>query len=534
MSRTVRLLTLGAVLLLCLPIAAKATAPPPETETFTYTPNLEPIGAAPRPATAGFNSDIAFWGDTAYEGSYWGFQIVDISNPANPVTITNFEDCRGSQGDVIIWEDILVRSWNSAAPANSTCDGEPVPEGFEGIHIFDVSNPADPDLIHSIETVDGSHTATGVPDPANGRLLVYSNPGFDIIEIPLANPTAASIIGKYDPGRSCHDVAVYLAGPDPRVACAGGNGFSMGSLGGRMGGSLTEPVLMYQHTLQPYVTIGHAATFSNDGDVLVFGHEPGGGTQAMCKVTDDALKAKTYFFFYVETGTQIGEFAMPRAQSASENCTIHNFNVVPTSNRDILVAGNYQSGISVVDFTNPGAAKEIAYADPAPLSSPQITTGGDWSTHWYDGYIYESDITRGLIVWKLNDPAVSGARTLGHLNPQTQEDLIAFTGKIGGGVLAKCKGKLTTVFGTAKNDVLKGTSGRDVFSAGKGNDKLNGAKGKDIICSGAGNDVLKGGSGNDLLLGGKGNDTGKGGKGKDTFKGGAGKDKGSGYEKGKA
>jgi hypothetical protein len=47
--------------------------------------------------------------------------------------------------------------------------------------------------------------------------------------------------------------------------------------------------------------------------------------------------------------------------------------------------------------------------------------GGDWSTYWYDGRIYESDITRGLLVWKLNDRAVAGARRLGHLNPQTQE-----------------------------------------------------------------------------------------------------------------
>jgi hypothetical protein len=39
----------------------------------------------------------------------------------------------------------------------------------------------------------------------------------------------------------------------------------------------------------------------------------------------------------------------------------------------------------------------------------------------YDGRIYESDITRGLIVWNLSDRAVAGARKLGHLNPQTQK-----------------------------------------------------------------------------------------------------------------
>jgi hypothetical protein len=50
--------------------------------------------------------------------------------------------------------------------------------------------------------------------------------------------------------------------------------------------------------------------------------------------------------------------------------------------------------------------------------------GGDWSTYWYNGFIYELDITRGLLVWNLSDRAVAGARTLDHLNPQTQEFVI--------------------------------------------------------------------------------------------------------------
>jgi hypothetical protein len=40
-----------------------------------------------------------------------------------------------------------------------------------------------------------------------------------------------------------------------------------------------------------------------------------------------------------------------------------------------------------VDFTNPAAAKEIAYADPAPLVPTLL--GGDWSTYWYNGRIYQ-------------------------------------------------------------------------------------------------------------------------------------------------
>ncbi|HEV2951287.1 MAG TPA: hypothetical protein VGZ51_04195, partial [Actinomycetota bacterium] len=102
--------------------------------------------------------------------------------------------------------------------------------------------------------------------------------------------------------------------------------------------------------------------------------------------------------------------------------------VVPTDKRYVMVSGNYQSGISVIDFTDTANAREIAYADPAPLVDPNppvgIELGGDWSTYWYKGFIYESDITRGLIIWKLSDKAVAGARKLAHLNPQTQESTI--------------------------------------------------------------------------------------------------------------
>jgi Ca2+-binding RTX toxin-like protein len=182
-----------------------------------------------------------------------------------------------------------------------------------------------------------------------------------------------------------------------------------------------------------------------------------------------------------------------------------------------------------VDFTNPAQATEIAYADPAPLTE-ELQIGGDWSSYWYNGYIYESDITRGLIDWKLNDPAVAGAQMLGHLNPQTQESTIPFTGQI---PVLKCRGKAVTLLGSAGNDVLKGTPGADVIFGDTGNDRILGKKGKDILCGGPGNDLLKGGPGNDILLGQAGNDTGRGGKGTDTFRGGPGKDRGSGFEKGK-
>jgi hypothetical protein len=135
---------------------------------------------------------------------------------------------------------------------------------------------------------------------------------------------------------------------------------------------------------------------------------------------------RTLFFLDGDTGDTVGTMLHPRPQTALENCTWHNLNVVPTDRRYLLVAGNYQSGISVVDFTNPANASEVAFADPAPLVNPNnpaaLELGGDWSTYWYNGRIYESDITRGLLVWNLIDPIRAGERSQAYLNPQTQEE----------------------------------------------------------------------------------------------------------------
>ena len=152
--------------------------------------------------------------------------------------------------------------------------------------------------------------------------------------------------------------------------------------------------------------------------MLILGWEPGGGSLPECEATDPDVK-KSWFFYDAKTGEKLGQFVLPRPQGSTENCTVHNYNVVPTDKRYLLVGGNYQAGISVVDFTDPANAREVAYADPAPLVPTQL--GGDWSTYWYNGRIYESDITRGLLIWNLSGKWEAGARKLPYLNPQTSE-----------------------------------------------------------------------------------------------------------------
>jgi hypothetical protein len=128
---------------------------------------------------------------------------------------------------------------------------------------------------------------------------------------------------------------------------------------------------------------------------------------------------KSFFFYETDSGAPLGKWTLKRPQTTAENCTLHNYNIVPTKHDDLLVQGSYQSGIGVLDFSNPANVREIAFADPAPLVPTQA--GGDWSSYFYNGTIYESDITRGLFTWDLDDRDAQRAFKLRHLNPQTQE-----------------------------------------------------------------------------------------------------------------
>ena len=92
---------------------------------------------------------------------------------------------------------------------------------------------------------------------------------------------------------------------------------------------------------------------------------------------------------------------MPAAQTDTENCVAHNGSLVPVPGRDIEVQAWYQGGISVMDFTDAAHPYEIAYFDRGPIDPKILILGGDWSGYWYNGYIYGSEIARGLDVFEL-------------------------------------------------------------------------------------------------------------------------------------
>jgi hypothetical protein len=66
-----------------------------------------------------------------------------------------------------------------------------------------------------------------------------------------------------------------------------------------------------------------------------------------------------------------------------------------------MVQAWYQGGLSVFDFTDSAHPFEIAYFDRGPIDATKLITGGYWSTYWYNGRIYGTEIARGLDVFTL-------------------------------------------------------------------------------------------------------------------------------------
>ena len=85
-----------------------------------------------------------------------------------------------------------------------------------------------------------------------------------------------------------------------------------------------------------------------------------------------------------------------------------------------------------MDFTDASNPVEVAYFDRGPINSERLISGGTWSAYWYNGYIYSSEIARGLDVLELvpnkfltqNEIDAAKAVRFADLNVQNQERII--------------------------------------------------------------------------------------------------------------
>jgi hypothetical protein len=416
------------------------------TPNLTLTSNTPK--APPFETTADLNSDLAFENGFAYGGNYDGVQIWDVRSETP--RLASFIHCPGSQNDVTVNDGILVTSTDSRR-TDDTCNSAATttpsaPTTWEGLKIFDVRDPSNPKYVTSVRTDCGSHTHTVIPQ--KNRLLVYvqsydvaagryecdgAHDKISIVTIPKKNPGGAEVIaepvlfpdggndgtsGTLRATTGCHDITVYPEKGLAAGACTG-EGVIL---------DIRNPVepRVLANIEDPNFAFWHSATLSNDGKRVLFTDELGGGTQPTCNSTVGPNRGADAVYDISDPTTPVFKsyFKIPREQTNNENCVAHNGNLIPNSqDRDVLVQSWYQGGTSVIDWTDPNNVEEIAWFDRGPLSETELILGGLWSTYYYNGRIYGSEIQRGFDVFELDDPRVEGAENFRYrtLNAQTQE-----------------------------------------------------------------------------------------------------------------
>jgi LVIVD repeat len=509
----------GAALLatLVMAVAASAQSPNPNDPRVGLAPGVDNAGVAKLgmdltahannapafinpvfPGTLGTqiafaNSDMAFQGNHVFMGSFNGFQIWDVSNPAAPVQRTAFV-CPGGQGDLSVYRNLLFMSVEETrakkdCSANTPENPTTAENRFRGVRIFDISNITMPVQVGQVQTCRGSHTHTLVTDKRDRRnVYIYvsgtssvrpptelagcdglptsgggppvgDNPSrwrIEVIKVPLAAPQNAAVVNEVrlfrDPETgavnglqnapqtpthpsplnptwqpipitdACHDITVY---PELRIAAGAceGNGLLI---------DIKDPAnpKRMDAVADPLYAYWHGATFSNDGKTVVFTDEWGGGTNPRCRAADD-LKWGGNSIYDIVKGKLVfrSYYKIPPVQTDQENCVSHIPSLVPVPGRDIFVQAWYQGGASLVDFSDSSNPVEIGYFDRGPIHPTTMVLGGLWSTYWYNGETYGSEIWRGLDVFGLtptedlsaNEIAAAREVEVDRLNVQHQD-----------------------------------------------------------------------------------------------------------------
>ncbi|MBW3658543.1 MAG: hypothetical protein KY457_07885 [Actinobacteria bacterium] len=399
-------------------------------------------------------TDLAFWKDRAVLGRFDGLEIMDISDPDRPRHLGGI-DCAGNQNDVSIWKHLAFVSVDSPM-ASDACDAGGASTGavaagshWEGIRIFDVRRPNAITQIGSVYLDCGSHThtlvpdldhrdwATGRPDP---RVLLYassyplggqgsrcnavSHRQISVIEVPLRDPDRARVVSTPDvsPAVGCHDITVFLPRKLALAAC----------ISESQVWDISDPArpVVLSHIRNPAMQIHHSSAWSWDGEVAVLGDEKGGAAAASgCQTGGNAPTGALWFYDLSDPlrPQVLSWYTPPQDVRDSTMCTAHNFNVVPTTNGQRLLAVSwYHAGTQVIDFTDAEKPEQVAW-----YRALDGVRNNPWSSYWYNGRIYANNFdagyvppvpqSRGFDVFAVDHPGLASARTLHHLNPQTQE-----------------------------------------------------------------------------------------------------------------
>gem|GEM_PF-2669156 len=411
-------------------------------------------------------TDLAFRNRLMVAGSYEGTGFFRMNKSRTNVEQISFHSCPGSQGDVSIMGDyvfVSIDSPSSNEEKTPTCNNtrtngrrlneSPSSLEAEGIRILDISNLQNPRQVGFVETECGSHTHTIIPK-GRGKAFLYVD-SYPIANVPvleecseLSHDEGEFSVVKFDsdrPGRArvvstpdvikspqtdaigCHDTGVLLRKNKPDLAACSG-------LGRWVLLNVERPAdpKVYSMVNNARIELDHSAAFSWDGKVAVIGDEHAGAAGGGgCSTNSQSPVGAMWFYDIRNPRNPIlrGHHSLPRVpipDSAEESerfrCTTHNYNILPTKDRDRYLAAvpYYMGGVAVVNFSNPSKPREAGFF----LPEVRGTLPDMWSGYWYNGKIFTNEHASQLGV-SIFERSGTGRRNVrffsGAMNPQTQK-----------------------------------------------------------------------------------------------------------------
>ena len=347
--------------------------------------------------------------------------LVDISDPANPVTLSHVQE--PGRGAAII-----------AYPSGRLVTAISTSPGFD---ILDITDPTDPQILDSVKPTEGGHKLGVVP----GTPILYNagsnggeplpnpvyGPGACNIDISqctgytsiynLSDPENPVLVQEFHNGLSCHHIFFWNAvdGSKQRAICAGLQYTQLWDTADPEHPSVIVSVPVHDGVagtpsqMLSVAAFSHTAGLNLDGSILYVGDENmGGGLPPGCLVGTAAASNEagtpvgaTWFYDVSNEKSPrlMGYFAPPRdaTHNVSRSCTTHHGRLVPDlEGRDLLAMSYYNDGVILIDFT-PTGPEGTAVIEPKVVG--EYNDGSDtWET-WYDnGYLITGDIARGMDV----------------------------------------------------------------------------------------------------------------------------------------
>ncbi|MBI4651135.1 PKD domain-containing protein [Candidatus Desantisbacteria bacterium] len=311
-----------------------------------------------------------------------GLQIIDISNPANPVIVGSVDTPRWAQGVYV--------SGNYAYVADE----------YSGLQIIDISNLEVPKIVGSVKT----NNAIGIYVNGSYAYVADGSSGLQIIDI--SSPTAPAITGSVDmPGDA---YGVYISWDYAYVA---------DGLSGLQIIDISSPVPVIVGSVDtPGNAIGvcisgnyaYVADFNSGLQIIDISNPVNPAIVSSVSTTNVAYGVYTsgnyvYVIDYY-SGLQIIDISSPTAPVKVGGVATPRVNDTPGVANGVYINGNYayvayvtdfNSGLQIIDISNPVAPAIISGVDTPDIANEVYISGN---------YAYVSDGSSGLQIINISNP----------------------------------------------------------------------------------------------------------------------------------